>query len=289
LLVTNRISGTVVGVDTVTNRILGYTPVGREPHLATVRPGDREAWVAVRGERQLDVLSLDRKDLFNPGLRPTDRMPVSDSVDTLGLGPSMVSFTSDGRYAFVAAGKQSIVEKIHASSRKTVASAPVLAPFTPFGLVTPDDQELYLVHKGLGKLSILRTSDLAPAALPIDVGPCANHVAFVGKLAYVTVGGAPPCAPAGDPNRAGKIVIIDRTTRAIVRELTGAAWTGDPHGIWTSPPSAAGQQRVYVGHESGNRVTVVNTWNADNPLDDTVERTLTEPLLKNPVDVVFRP
>ncbi|MDQ3811909.1 MAG: hypothetical protein M3336_16625, partial [Chloroflexota bacterium] len=98
LLVTNRISGTVVAVDTASNRVLGYAPTGREPHLATVRPGGQEAWVAVR---------------------------------------------SNGSYAFVAHDKSRSVQKVDAAARQVVAAAPVPFPFTPFGLVTPDDRELY--------------------------------------------------------------------------------------------------------------------------------------------------
>ncbi len=286
LLVTNRISGTVAAVDTATNAVLGYAPVGREPHLATVRPGGREAWVAVRGESQVDVLALDPDALFKPDRPRTERMARVASVATV-RGPSMVSFTSDGRWAFVAAGKQDRVDKIDAERRAVVASATVAAAFTPFGLVSPDDRELYLVHKGARKLSILRTGDLGLVAT-LDVGPCANHVWFVGRLAYVTIGGPPPCAPAGKADRQGKVVIIDRTTHRIVRELTGPAFTGDPHGIWGDG------RRLWIGHESGDRVTAIDTGNPDDPGDDAVIGAVTGPpadlaFLRQPIDVVVRP
>lgn len=153
LLVANRISGTIVAIDTASNAVLGYTPVGREPHLATVRPGGKEAWVAVRGESHIDVLKLDPDQLFQADRARTERMERVASIPTV-RGPSMISFTSDGRWAFVAAGKQHRVEKIDADSRRIVAGAPVAAAFTPFGLVSPDDRELYLVHKGAQKLSV---------------------------------------------------------------------------------------------------------------------------------------
>lgn len=282
LLVANRISGTVVAVDTATNQVLGYAPVGREPHLATVRPGGREAWVAVRGESHVDVLKLDGDDLRDASRRATDRMERVATVDTM-LGPSMVSFTSDGKSAFVAAGKQARVDKIHADSRQVVASQTLSVAFTPFGLVTPDDQELYLVHKGSGKLSILRTNDLSFVVKDLPIGPRANHVYFVGKLAYITIGGPAPSATTPDPE--GKIVVVDRATRTIARELTGPAWTGDPHGIWAT----ADGRRLYVGHERGNRLTVLDTGNPDDPNDDTILTTVTDPNLKQPIDVVVKP
>lgn len=287
LLVANRISGTVVAIDTAKNTVLGYAPVGREPHLATVRPGGREAWVAVRGENHITVLEINRDRLLKDGIRRNERMRTIAAISTV-RGPSMVSFTSDGRFAFVCAGKEDQVHKIDARTRKIVTRQKVPAAFSPFCLVSPDDQELFVVHKGAQKLSILRTKDLSFVEEGMPVGPCANHVFFVGKLAYITVGGAPPCAPGG-VDREGKIVIVDRPTHKVVHELTGPAWTGDPHGIWGSSDG-----RLYVGHERGNRVTVVNTGNPDDPLDDKVEGTVTGSardvgFMKQPIDVVVGP
>lgn len=286
LLVAARISGTIVAIDTATHTVLGYTPVGREPHLATVHPGGREAWAAVRGESHIDVLKLDRDDLFDATRRRTDRMEIVKTIDTM-RGPSMVSFTSDGRFAFVAAGKQARVDKINALSRQIVASQGVPAPFTPFGLVTPDDQELYLVHKGAGTLSILRTSDLAFLASALPIGARANHVFFVGKLAYITIGGAAPSA--GNPDPEGNIVIVDRATRAIVNRLTGPAFTGDPHGVW-----ASSEGKLFVTHERGNRVSVIRTNDPNNPFDDVLEGTVSGSaadlaFMKRLIDIVIRP
>jgi DNA-binding beta-propeller fold protein YncE len=260
-----------------------------------VRPGGREAWVAVRGESQIDILKLDRDDLFDATRPRTNRMERIASVPTL-LGPSMISFTSDGRSAFVAAGKDGRVQKIDATTRTAVATAPVAAAFTPFGLVSPDDQELYLVHKnvgGVGKLSILRTSDLTPVVPTFDVGPCANHVFFVGTLAYITIGGPLPCAPGGNPaveaGKEGKIVIVDRASHLIVNELTGPAFTGDPHGVWGTVDG----RRLYVGHESGNRITAIDTGDPNNPFDDVVLGAVTGSsadlgFVKQPIDVVIK-
>ncbi|WP_027157218.1 YncE family protein [Methylobacter luteus] len=281
LLVACRISGTVVAIDTATNNVLGYTPVGREPHLATVHPNGDEAWVAVRGEDYIDVLKLDDDDLFKPGLRRTDRMEITNTISTM-RGPSMVSFTSNGQFGFVVSGKEAVVQKINASTHKVIASAAVPAPFSPFGLVTPDDQELYIVHKGAGTLSILRTSDLG-AITTLNVGPRANHIFFVGGLAYVTIGG--PAPSPGNPDPEGKIVIIDRATRAIVNQLTGPAFKGEPHAIW----STEDQSKLYVGHERGNQVTVIVANGLNDASDDKVLTTISDPFIKRPIDIVVKP
>jgi YVTN family beta-propeller protein len=293
LLVTNRLSGTIVGVDTSTHKVLGYSPLEREPHLATVRPGGKEAWVAVRGESQLDVLGLTRIDEHTQGnqnehssapqsagtSRRGGLFPKIDTVDSM-LGPSMVSFTSDGASAFVVSAKQRLVQKINADDREVVASQVVSVPFSPFGLVSPDNRELYVVHKLAGTLSILSTSNLSFVVRDLAIGTCANHVFFIGKLAYITIGGPLPCAPAGDASRQGKIVILDRTTHQIVRELSGPAFTGDPHGIWATGDGS----RLFVGRESANKVTVIDTGKADDPADDQVITTLD--VGKQPIDVV---
>ncbi len=316
LLVANRISGTVAAIDTsqigaspapvlsippedaagLRALIPGYQPTGREPHLATVRPGGREAWVAVRGEEHIDVLSLDYRRLFDEERRRTDRMRLMQTIDTMN-GPSMVSFTSDGKYAFVVSGKEGRVDKIQADSGHIVASQIVPFPFSPFGLVSPDDQELYIIHKnqgGQGRLSVLRTDDLSYVVPGLVVGPCANHVYFVGRFAYITIGGTPPCAPGGT-DREGKIVIFDRNTHAVARELTGPAFTGDPHGIWGTPDG----RKLFVGHERAGlpgqearaRVSVINTGDPNNAMDDSFAGVVTASteqmnLMKQPIDVV---
>ncbi len=286
LLVANRISGSVVAIDTETNTVLGFAPVGREPHLATVRPNEDEAWVALRGESHIDVLKLDPDILFDPERRRTDRMETIAAIDTVD-GPSMVSFTSDGATAFVVAGKQARVDKIDADALEVVASQTVPALFTPFGLVTPDDMELYMIHKGAGQLSILRTSDLSFVVEGLPIGPRANHVFFVGNLVYITIGGPPPSE--GNPDPEGKIVIINRNSHNIMNELTGPAFTGDPHGIW-----ATSDGRLFVTHERGNRVTVIDTNIPNNPNDDTVEGIVAgspEDLafMKRLIDIVIKP
>ncbi len=291
LLATNRLSSTVVALDAnvalpcaatgCAEAVLAYTPVGREPHLATVRPGSGEAWVAIRGERQIDILALNHDRLRDTRLPPTERMPRTDTVQ-VGLGPSMITFTADGRLAFVAYGKDTLVDKLDARTRQVVASRPLPAAlrFTPFGLVTPDDLELYLVHKGAGSLSILRTEDLSAVVQGLPLGPRPNHIFFVGNFAYITVGGPAPSDGNADPE--GKVVVVDRTSHAIVRELTGSAWAGEPHGIWAAPEGG----RLYIGHERGNRVTVLDTGDPNIAADDQIVGTITDPLMKQPIDIV---
>jgi YVTN family beta-propeller protein len=292
LLVANRLSGTVVAIDTASHAILGYTPVGREPAVAVVRPGvfglDRslEAWVAIRGESYLEVLRLDHDELYDPRLRRTDRMSRLASVDTV-LGPSAVEFTSDGQYAFVVSGKQGRVDKIEASTR-TIANYRTLdSPWTSFALVTPDDRELYLVQEGASQISVLGADDLEYVAKDVDVGKRPTQVRFVGKLAYVSVAG--PAPTTASPNPVGKLVIFDRSTHKVVRELTGSAFAGEPSALLAMPDG-----RLYVAEARANRIVVVNTGDPDDPMDDKVAGTVSGAAgdlmyLKQPVAIVANP
>ena len=277
LLVANRISGTIAAIATSTNMPLGYLPVGREPHLATVGPGGSEAWAAIRGENYVEVLKLDRDDLFDTSRLRTERIESVVKVPTV-RGPSMVSFSPDGRHAFVAAAKQARVDKIDTAMREVVASRAVAAPFTPFGLVSPDGRELYLVHKAAGTLSVLRTTDLSPVVENLPIGARANHVAFVGRNAYVTV--------AGPPGASGKVVIFDRASHTVVREFTGPDFAGEPHGIWPT-----GNGKLYIGYETGNRVGIIRTGDPDDAADDAFAGSVGGSaadlaFLRKPIDIV---
>ncbi len=279
LLVACRISGTVVAIDTLTQKILGYAPVGREPHLAAAHPDGRQAWVAIRGEDYAEVLKLDRDDLYDPSRKATRRMESLALVDT-AQGPSMVAFDRAGTAAFVAMGKQAVVQKVSVADRRVVLEQPVPAPFTPFGMVTPDGSALYLVHKARGTVSILSTGTLKPLVSEVTVGPRANHVEFLGRHAYVAVGG--PAPTAADPDPEGKVVVLDLATHEVVGEAAGPAFTGEPHAMW-----AVSDTRLYLGHERGNRVSVLDL---TTPTSPQVTATVTGPsehlaFLQQPIDI----
>jgi DNA-binding beta-propeller fold protein YncE len=107
-------------------------------------------------------------------------------------------------------------------------------------------------------------------------------VAFVVELAYISIDGPKPSTANPDPE--GKVVIINRKTHKIVNEMTGPDFTGNPHGIWAT----SDRSKLYLGHESGDRVTVIDPKNVNNPNDDTVITSLTSPDMKSIVDIVIK-
>ena len=63
-------------------------------------------------------------------------------------------------------------------------------------------------------------------------------------------------------------------------QLSGPAFTGDPHGIWATGDGS----RLFVGRESANHVSVIDTGKPNDPADDRVIATVD--VGKQPIDVV---
>ena len=98
-----------------------------------------------------------------------------------------------------------------------------------------------------------------------------------------------PAPTDANPDPEGKVVIVDRATHEIVNELVGPDFTGEPHGIW-----AASEGKLYVGHERGNRVTVLAVNDPSDAFDDAVAGTVSGEaadvaFLKKPIDIVAAP
>ena len=71
---------------------------------------------------------------------------------------------------------------------------------------------------------------------------------------------------------------------AIVSQLTGPDWTGEPHAIARTP-----EGDLCVGPERGNRVTVLATGDPDDPQDDHVVTTITDARMRRLIDIAVKP
>lgn len=252
LLVTGRGSSTVVAIDTQTKKIMGYVLPGREPHVATFTPDGREAWVTVRGENYISV--IDPKNMKITGQIPTVN------------GPSMVIFSQDGKLAFIASQREPALAVIDVSFRKTVTLIPVPSRFSPFLMLSPDGNEVWVTHKDTSQVSIISVKE-AKLVKTFPVGKAPNHLAFVqnakGRFVYVTIA----------KENVVEVYEQDGGNRQIVRIAVGE----EPHGIW---PNEDGS-KLYVGHEKTNDVRVIDT--ATNKIIATYA------VGKKPIDVVYLP
>jgi YVTN family beta-propeller protein len=222
-------SNSVTFIDTATNRVKGKTYVGRSPHEGFFSADGKEVWVVVRGEDYISV--IDPLTFKETGRIQTE------------VGPGMVQFHRDGKLAFVVSSFTPTMDVIDVQTHQIVKRISVTSPFSPFLQFTPDQREVWMTHKDVGKVTRIDTRTLEVIEV-IDTGFITNHLAFAkvdGKVqAYVTVGG----------ENLVKVFSTGPKAQLLASIPTGAL----PHGIWTSDDSS----RVYIGLENGDGVEVLD-------------------------------
>src|SRR6266567_1633248 len=224
-------SNSVTLIDTATNKVKGVVYVGRSPHEPFFAPNGRELWVTVRGENYVSVIDPAR-------MKETRRIEVAN-------GPGMTMFGPDGKYAFVCSSFTPELAVIDVASHKIVKRLPQVSPFSPNIAVTPENDEVWITLKDVGKVQVYSAKPPFAQKAVLDTGPITNHVNFVsnrnGKFVYVTVGGANE---------------VKAFRRGATPELVATIPVGElPHGIW---PSGDGS-RVYVALENGEHCVAIDT------------------------------
>jgi YVTN family beta-propeller protein len=231
LAVVSIASNSVTLIDTATNKVNGVVYVGRSPHEAFFTPNGRELWVSVRGEDYVSV--IDPKAVKEIG-----RIRLAN-------GPGMTMFGPDGRYGFVCSSFTPELAVIDTASHQIIKRVPQASPFCPNIAVSPEDDEVWITLKDVGKVQVFSAKPpFDPIAL-LDTGPITNHVNFAnnrnGKFAYLTIGGTNE---------------VKAYRRGAKPELVATIPVGDlPHGIW---PSGDGT-RVYVALENGQHAVAIDT------------------------------
>ena len=224
-------SNSVTLIDTATNKVKGVIYVGRSPHEPFFTTNGRELWVTVRGENYVSVIDPTQ-------LKETRRIEVAN-------GPGMTMFGPDGKYAFVCSSFTPELAVIEVAAHKIVKRLPQVSPFSPNIAVTPENDEVWITLKDVGKVQIYSAKPPFEQKAVLDTGPITNHVNFAnnrnGKFAYVTIGGANE---------------VKAFRRGATPELVATIPVGElPHGIW---PSGDGS-RVYVALENGEHCVAIDT------------------------------
>ncbi len=178
LLVISNGSNAVTFIDTASNKVKGTAYIGRSPHEGFFTPDGKEAWVVVRGENYISVINPET-------YKETSRIPTTN-------GPGMVIFHPKGKYAYVCNSFNPVVEIVDVSKRKVIKKLDVVSPFSPFIQLTPDNKEVWLTHKDVGKVTRIDADKLEIKGV-FDTGFITNHIGFAkttkGVNAYVTIGG----------------------------------------------------------------------------------------------------
>jgi YVTN family beta-propeller protein len=225
-------SNSVTLIDTSTNAIKGKVYVGRSPHEPFFTPDGRELWVTVRGENYVSVIDPVQ-------MKEIRRIELAN-------GPGMTMFGPDGKYAFVCSSFTPELAVIEVASHQVVKRLPQVSPFCPNISVSPENDEVWITLKDVGKVQIFSAQPPFEQKAVLETGPITNHVNFVknanGKFVYITIGGA-------------NVVKVFR--RGATPALVATIPVGNlPHGIW---PSGDGS-RVYVALENGEQAVVVDTF-----------------------------
>lgn len=247
LAVVSIASNSVTLIDTATNRVKGTIYVGRSPHEAFFTKDGRELWVAVRGENYVSVIDPSQ-------MKEIRRVEMAN-------GPGMTMFGPDGKYAFVCSSFTPELTVVDTASHQIVKRISQASPFCPNIAVTPENDEIWITLKDVGKVQIFSAKPPFEQLGLLDTGPITNHVNFAnnanGKFVYVTIGGA---------NQVKVYRLGPKPT------LIATIPVGDlPHGIW---PSGDGT-RVYVALENGNHAVAIDTLTnkviADIPIGQTTQ------------------
>jgi YVTN family beta-propeller protein len=234
--------------------------VGREPHVPTFTLDGKSIWTTVRGSNYIAVIDV------NDAIK-NNRTFYNEAISTVNA-PSMIWFSKDGMLAFVGSQKESVMDVIDTTSKKSIAvvnltkSDPI--GFTPFVKVTPDGSEVWLVHKSADAITVISTQQPFNiiSTIKLEKGSKPNHVEFAGGrednrvgYAYVTLADADP------KTNTSKVMIIDTVNKSIIGSSDSHG--KEAHGIWANPNGT----RIYVGHEQTPVLTVfdINGPNAINP------------------------
>ncbi|WP_051797319.1 beta-propeller fold lactonase family protein [Streptomyces sp. NRRL S-337] len=215
--------GTVSVIDTATRSVSGDPiPAGRQPiGLAPAAQGDRLYVAAFLSAAMLVIDTATRTVI--------DRTPV-------GLYPTAVALTPDGRRAFVTNSGDGDVSDVDTHTTRIPVGK------RPTGMAAADGL-LYVANSGAGTVSVIDIETNAPTDNAISVGgqPRTLAIAPDGSRLYVTDSGT------------GSVHVVDTATRAVLGTpvLTGST----PLGAAVSPDGT----RLYVTDSDAATITVIDT------------------------------
>ena len=188
-------SNSITLIDTATNKAKGVVYVGRSPHEAFFTPNGRELWVTVRGEDYVSVIDPVQ-------MKETRRIRMAN-------GPGMTMFGPDGRYAFVCSSFTPELAVIDTASHQIIKRVPQTSPFCPNIAVSPENNEVWITLKDVGKVQVFSAKPPFEQIALLDTGPITDTPTSDnnrdGKFAYITIGGANEVegVPPGDETRVG--------------------------------------------------------------------------------------
>lgn len=227
---TNLASGRLSVMDAGTMETIASIYTGQRSHVVALTNDNKQAWVANIGDNNISIID-------------TENFRILGTIQT-SKGPTGLTFSHDGKFAYVSAQGDKVVNIIDTATHEVVKSLPVGA--NPHFLVVGPKGYVWGTNTGGTDIYVIdpATQEIAGT---IEVGAKPQQIAFgfkgmQGPNVYVTVGGL------------NKVIVVsaDPKNLKIIDEI--AVGEG-PNGIWANPEGT----RVFVGHDKGNEVRVIDT------------------------------
>ncbi len=160
LLVTNDGSNDVSIVSIADFRVIGTVPsVGSGPHMIAITPDGREAWTGNIGGGDVSILDV-AKAIADPDHAVVCVTPGgSGSACRIpsGLGTEGVTFTQDGKTAYVAAGTSDTVTVIDVRTRQVIRT--LLIAGQPLRVaIRPDGRRAYVSQLSGTSIAVIDTA-----------------------------------------------------------------------------------------------------------------------------------
>ena len=156
LAVVSISSNAVTFIDTATNKVKGTVYVGRSPHEAFFTADGQELWVTVRGEDYISVIDPNQ-------MKEIRRIELAN-------GPGMTMFGTDGKYAFVCSSFTPELTVVEAASHQIVKRIPQASPFCPNIAVSPENDEVWVTLKDIGKVQVFSAKPPFAQLALLDTG-----------------------------------------------------------------------------------------------------------------------
>ncbi len=249
LFATNLASGRISVIDTDRKETIASIYTGERSHVVALTNDNTQVWVANIGENTISIVDT-------VTFRILGTIPVPK-------GPTGLTFSHDGRFAFVSSQGEKNVAVIDTATHQVIKTIPVGA--NPHFLVVNRAGYIWGVNTGENDVYVLDPETHEKVGTFV-VGDKPQQIAFgykgtIGPLAYVTVGSQ------------NKIVALGGDPKSL-KVMDEIAVGEGPNGIWSNPEGT----RLYVAHDKGNEIRVIDT--------GTGQTIATVPVGRKPIRVV---
>ena len=195
--------------------VLCLLAIGQETFAQPKPPASYEIWVTNQSKDAVQIID-------GPTLKVVAEIPMDDDGQPATTKPHTISFSPNGRYAYVAnvgakTGSHNITI-IRSADRKVVATIPA-GPGAHMVLSSPDGSRAFAANAGGDSITEILTDTIKGNFTPgrtltikgVDNGkshPTCLAFSSNGKKLYVTNAGSPKA----DPSTAGFLVVLDVTS-----------------------------------------------------------------------------